>query len=119
MYNCLVCVYKVIWQDFTAVFLLFLVALVNAIQAYRFLQAWSTVDLVLFPHYKLSVGLFCDVATALDLNAQVQAGKLPYPADLCALLDADFIVDITQVIEFGSLLTILLFNFEIERLSLI
>ncbi|VDO07987.1 unnamed protein product [Rodentolepis nana] len=71
--------------------------LVNALRAYNITQAWSSIDLVHFPHYKLCVGLFCDVASAMDLNAQVQAEKLPYPADLCAILDADYIVDLIQV----------------------
>ncbi|KAL5962295.1 EKC/KEOPS complex subunit Tprkb [Taenia solium] len=59
--------------------------------------AWIDIDLKLFPGYKLSVALICDVSSPLELNGELQSGHLSLPPNLCALVDADYVVDIGQV----------------------
>ncbi|VDK32415.1 unnamed protein product [Taenia asiatica] len=59
--------------------------------------AWIDIDLKLFPGYKLSVALICDVSSPLELNGELQSGQLSLPPNLCALVDADYVVDIGQI----------------------
>ncbi|VDM35327.1 unnamed protein product [Hydatigera taeniaeformis] len=60
-------------------------------------EAWIIVDLKLFPAYTLSVALISDVKSALELNSALQSGQLPLSPNLCAIVDADYVADITQV----------------------